>query len=479
MLLRELRRLARHSAIYGVGGMLSRVIALFLLPVYTAYLGTDGFGKLELVVALTAVLVIVLQLGIGSAFFRFYFDSKEPEHRLLVIRTCFWFTMAMATLGLVLGCVFADGIAAALEIGDDPWLIRAAFVALWAQLNYQQMTALFRVEERSAQYVVASVANIVITVVATILLVVVWEYGATGAVVGNFAGTLVVWVALLAYRREQLGFQVDRGLLRRMNQFGMPLVPAALFLWAINFVDRFIIQLLKGESEVGVYSLAVRTASVIVFLLVAFRLAWPAFAYSIEDDAVAKRTYAYVLTYLLFICAWISVGLGVLAPWIVEILSPRNTEFHEAADAIGILAFAATAFAGYTVLAIGVGRARRTQFNWVVTGAAAVVNIGLNFALVPPYGMMGAAVATLVSYVALFLGMTYASQRVFPVPYQWRRVVTLGVAGGALTAVGYGLSVPLLVAILLVLAFPLVLLPLGFYQPAELARLRRLALRPS
>jgi len=475
MLLRELRRLARHSAIYGIGGMLSRVLALFLLPLYTAYLGTDGFGKLELVAALTAVLVIVLQLGIGSAFFRFYFDSAEPAHRLLVVRTCFWFTMGMATIGLAAGWIFASQIAAWLDIPGDTWLVRAAFVSLWAQLNYQQMTALFRVEERSVSYVFASVANILITVAATVVLVVVYEYGATGAVVGNFTGTLVVWVALLAYRRDQLGFQLDRGLLRQMNTFGMPLVPAALALWAINFIDRFVIQLLKGESEVGVYSLAVRAASVIVFLLVAFRLAWPAFAYSIEDDSVAKRTYAYVLTYLLFICAWISVALGVLAPWIVKVLAPTNPDFHDAADAIGILAFGATAFAGYTVLAIGVGRARRTQFNWIVTGTAAAVNTGLNFALVPAYGMMGAAVATLVAYVVLFLGMNYAAQRVYPVPYQWRRVLTLTVAAGALTAVGYGLHPPLPVAIAIALAFPVVLLPLRFYQPAELARLRRLA----
>jgi O-antigen/teichoic acid export membrane protein len=475
MLLRELRRLARHSAIYGIGGMLSRVLALFLLPLYTAYLGTDGFGKLELVAALTAVLVIVLQLGIGSAFFRFYFDSAEPAHRLLVVRTCFWFTMGMATIGLAAGWIFASQIAAWLDIPGDTWLVRAAFVSLWAQLNYQQMTALFRVEERSVSYVFASVANILITVAATVVLVVVYEYGATGAVVGNFTGTLVVWVALLAYRRDQLGFQLDRGLLRQMNTFGMPLVPAALALWAINFIDRFVIQLLKGESEVGVYSLAVRAASVIVFLLVAFRLAWPAFAYSIEDDSVAKRTYAYVLTYLLFICAWISVALGVLAPWIVKVLAPTNPDFHDAADAIGILAFGATAFAGYTVLAIGVGRARRTQFNWIVTGTAAAVNTGLNFALVPAYGMMGAAVATLVAYVVLFLGMNYAAQRVYPVPYQWRRVLTLTVAAGALTAVGYGLHPPLPVAIAIAFAFPVVLLPLRFYQPAELARLRRLA----
>src|SRR5438067_2198677 len=469
----QIRRLARHSAIYGIGGILSRVLAVLLLPLYTSYLGTAGFGKIELVTALNTVLVIVLSAGISSAFFRFYFDSKDESRRTLVVRTAFWFTMAMATIGLVVGAAFATPIAHALGLGDDPWIVRAAAVGLWAQMNYQQLTNLFRVEERSVQFVIASVANILVTVAATVLLVVGLHKGATGAVVGNFVGTLGVYLVLLAYRRYQLGLQFDTRLLREMNRFGLPLVPSALALWAITFIDRLFLSSYKGVAEVGVYSLAVRVSSVIVFLMIAFRLAWPAFAYSIDDESAAKRTYSYVLTYLLFVCCWISIALGTLAPWLVQVLAPSKPAFYRADEAVGVLAFGATAYAGYTVLAIGIGRARQTQFNWIVSGAAAALNVALNFALIPRYGMMGAAVSTAAAYVALFAGMTLNSQRVYPVPYQWRRVLTLSVVAIALAAVGYELrSLP--VSIALCVAYPLLLLPLGFYLPAERARLRRL-----
>jgi len=381
--------------------------------------------------------------------------------------------MTMATVGLVLGVILASPIAHALKLGDDPWLVRAAAVGLWAQMNYQQLTNLFRVEERSVQFVIASVANIVITVGATVLLVVGLHKGATGAVVGNFVGTLAVYLVLLAYRRYQLGLQFDRMLLREMNRFGLPLVPSALALWAISFIDRLFVGAYKGVGEVGVYSLAVRVSSVIVFLMIAFRLAWPAFAYSIDDEAAAKRTYSYVLTYLLFVCCWISIALGTLAPWLVKILAPSKPAFYRADEAVGLLSFGATAYAGYTVLAIGIGRARQTQFNWIVSGAAAALNVALNFALIPPYGMMGAAISTAAAYVALFVGMMVNSQRVYPVPYQWRRVLTLTSVAIALTAIGFEVgSLPL--AIALCLAYPLLLLPLGFYLPAERARLRRL-----
>src|ERR687887_1062593 len=171
----------------------------------SAYLTPADYGAIETLVALSAVLVTILRAGISSAFFRFYFDSTDAEHRRRVVRTSFWFTMTSATAGLAAGVALADPISHALfATGDRAGLVRAAFVGLWAQMNYEQLTSLFRVEERSVQFVGARLANILITVGATIVLVVGAHLGATGVLVGNFTGTLCVYAALLAYRRYQL-----------------------------------------------------------------------------------------------------------------------------------------------------------------------------------------------------------------------------------------------------------------------------------
>jgi O-antigen/teichoic acid export membrane protein len=468
----ELRRLAKHSAIYGLGGLVSRILATLLLPLYTHYLPPGSYGRVELVTAATAVLAIALQLGISSAFFRFYFDAKEPAEKLTVIRTSFWFTMGMSTLGLVLGVVFASPIGHWIGLGHDPTLVRAGAVGLWAQTNFQQLTALFRVEERSTQYAIASVANVLITVAAMVLFVAVFHWGAVGLVVGNFTGTLVVYAVLVVYRSEQLGREFDRGLLRKMQHFGMPLVPSALALWTINFVDREFVVWYKNDAEVGVYSAAVKIAGVIAFVLIAFRTAWPAFAYSIEDDREAKRTYSFVLTYLLTLTSWAALALGALAPWWVRLLT--DPRYQRAEKGVALLAFATAVYAGYVVLAIGSGRARKTQLNWVVTGIGAAVNIGLNFWLVPAYGMVGAAISTAVSYVVLFVGMTVYAQSVYPVHYQWRRVVTCVGAAVGLTVAARAGHLPLATSALLVVAYPFALAVLGFYLPAERKRLRRL-----
>jgi O-antigen/teichoic acid export membrane protein len=474
----DLKRLARHSAIYGLGGLVSRILAILLLPLYTRYLTPADYGAVETLIALSAVLVTILRGGIASAFFRFWFDSPDPEHRRVVLRTSFWYTIVAATAGLLVGVTLAGEISQLFFGTDDRiWLVRAAFVALWAQMNYEQMTAVFRVEERSVAFVLASFANIAITVGATVLFVVGFEWGATGLVAGNFTGTLCVWAGLLAYRREQLGLQFDRALYRQMEKFGLPLVPSALFLWATNFSDRFFLVKLADAGEVGLYSIGVRISSAIVLLLTAFRTAWPAFAYSIEDDREARRTYGFVLTYLLFIACWTAIALGLLSPWLVRLLT--TPAFYGASRVVAPLAFATALYAGYVVIAIGIGRARRTQFNWVVTGAAAIVNVALNLILIPPYGMMGAAVATIAAYGTMFVGMIWRAQHVYPVPYQWRRVLTLGSAAVGLVVLGKAIDVPLAGAIALTAAYPLMLAPLGFYLPAERRRFRRLLARTS
>jgi O-antigen/teichoic acid export membrane protein len=239
-----------------------------------------------------------------------------------------------------------------------------------------------------------------------------------------------------------------------------------------NFSDRFFLVKLSGTLEVGLYSIGVRVASAIVLLLTAFRLAWPAFAYSIEDDREASRTYSFVLTYVVFVCCWLALALGLLAPWILRLITTEP--FYAAQNVVAPLAFGVAAFGGYVVVQIGTGRARRTRANWIVTGAAAALNVALNLALIPPYGRMGAAIATVTSYTFLFVAMAWRAHAVFPVSYQWRRVTTVAVAAVGLTVAGKVLDVPLGIALVLTAAYPLLLAVLGFYLPAERKRLRRL-----
>jgi O-antigen/teichoic acid export membrane protein len=474
----QLLRLARHSAVYGLGGIVSRLLAVLLLPLYTSYLTPGDYGRVETLIALTAVIVTFVRGAISTAFFRFWFDGDDEASRLRVLRSSFWFTMVAGTICLVAGVLLARPLARVLfEDPGSATLVALAFVGLWAQMNYEQLTAVFRVEERSGAFLLATLANVLVTVAATVVLVVGLGLRAEGVVAGNFVGTLTVYAALIGRRRDQLGLSVDRDLLVRMHRFGLPLVPSAFALWALTFSDRFLLVELADETEVGLYSIGVRVASGLVLVLTAFRMAWPAFAYSIRDDEEARRVYAYVLTYLMLLASWLALALGLLAPWLVRLLT--TPAFQPAEDVVAPLAFAGVAFAGYVVLSIGVGRARRTGLNWTITGAAAAVDVLLNLVLIPPFGMLGAAASMVVAFTVLFLGMAARAQRVFPVPYQWARVGALVAAAVALCVLGRALDVTLPVAAALVAAYPLALAPLGFYEPAERRRLGQVRARLS
>src|SRR5437762_5054261 len=200
-MLDRLKELFRHSAVYGLGSIVARILGVLLLPLYTRYLSPSDYGLIETLVALSAVLTALVAQAMKSAFFRFYFDSAELARRLLVVRTAFWYVMAASTATLVVGVALSQQISWLLfHTQHHADLVIATFVGLWAAMNYEQMTSLFRVEQRSTAYVAATMANVAITIGATVLLVVVFDKGPLGVLVGNFTGTLAVYAALLLYR---------------------------------------------------------------------------------------------------------------------------------------------------------------------------------------------------------------------------------------------------------------------------------------
>jgi O-antigen/teichoic acid export membrane protein len=467
-LVAQIKRLSKHSVIYGFAPLIQRIVAVLLLPLYTRYLDPSDYGAIEALVALTAVIFALLRAGIQSSFFRFYFQAEDDRAREKVVRTSFWFTMGTATAALIVGEILAGSISHWL-FGTDVYtnLVRAAFVGLWASMNYEQLTALFRVEERSVSYSIASLANVVLTVGATVLLVVVLDKGPVGVIVGNFTGTLLVYLVLLGYRRTQLGLEFDRDVFRRMTAWGMPFVPSVIALNAIDFSDRFFLVRIKDQHELGLYAIGVRISAALLFVLAAFRTAWPAFAYSIPEEE-AKRTYGYVLTYVTFVSSWAALALGLGAPWIVRLLT--QPDFYRGADVVPILVYAFVIFGGYVVVVTSIGRAGKRGSNWIVTGAAALFNVVLNLILIPPYGMTGAAISMVVSYFAMFLGITWKAQRVFPVVYQWRRVALAAGTSVVLMVAGKLVAGGLVAAVAFALAYPFALLPTGFYLPEERAR---------
>jgi O-antigen/teichoic acid export membrane protein len=470
-----LRRLATTGAAYTAASIVSKLIAVALLPLYTRYLTPTDYGAAEVLFVAVVSASIVIRLGVIEALLRFFYKDDEDPDRVVStsFAALFWFATATTLIALP----FAAPISEALLDEPAPDLARIAIGGLWVATLHEYLLTIFRLEERARAFFVTTMANVFAAIGLTVVLVVGADEGARGLLLGSYLSGAAVVLALAFVHRRRLSLWIDRVLLRRLLRFGLPTMPAELSLYMLNFVDRIIIVRTVGLAEAGLYSLAVKFAQAVNVLVRGFQLAWPPLAYSIRDDDEARRAYAAVVTWFAAACAFVVVGIWLLSRWIVRALAAP--QFFAAFEAIGPVAAGVTLYALYMVLVVILGRTGRTEFNFPATAAALVVNVVLNLILVPPLGIVGAGIALVASYLVVLALMYGFTQRLFPVPYEWGRLIrvvavsTLLVAGGELLLPTNG-ALGLISRTLLWLVYPLALLATGFFRPSERALLGRL-----
>jgi O-antigen/teichoic acid export membrane protein len=413
-----LRRLATTGAAYTASSVISKLIAVALLPLYTRYLTPADYGAAEVLITGVIAASIVIRLGIIEALLRFYYQAGEDPSQ--VVKTAFASLLWTTTIGMALALPFAEPISRLLLDHSDPGLMRIAIVGLWVFTMFEFLTALFRIDERAKAYLAFTVANVLVTIPVTVWLVVGEDRGASGLLLGQYGTGAIFLVGLVIAQRHRLALVPDFGLLRRMLRWGLPTMPAELSLYSLNFIDRVLIVRLVGLGDAGLYSLSVKFAQAVNVLVKGFQLAWPPLAYSIQDDDEARRAYAVIVTWFVSVTTFFVAGLWLLSRWIVRALAAP--EFFDSYKTIGLVSTGVMLYALYLVLVIILGRTGRTEFNFPATGAGTVVNIGLNLALLPSMGIVGAGVSLVASYAVVLVLMYVFTQRLFPVPYEWLRL---------------------------------------------------------
>lgn len=478
-----LRRLATTGAAYTAASIASKVIAVVLLPLYTRYLTPADYGAAEVLFAAVVTASIVVRFGLIEAILRFYYRADEDPAE--VVGSSFAGLFWLSTLGALVLLPFARPLGEALldprtaaEAGEMTGLVRIAIGGLWVLTMWEFMLTLFRLEERARAYFLTTVFNVLASIGLTVVLVVGLEDGARGLLIGSYAAGAAFVLGLIVWRWRRLSLRFDPALLRRLFRFGLPTMPAEVSLYLLNFVDRLIIVRSLGLAEAGLYSLAVKFAQAVNVLVRGFQLAWPPLAYSIRDDDEARDAYAAIVTFFAAGCAFVVTGMWLFSRWIVRALAAP--QFFDSYQAIGLISTAVTLYALYLVLVVILGRTGRTEFNFPAAIGALAANVGLNLVLVPAIGIAGAGLALVASYLVVLALMYAFTQRLFPVPYEWGRLLRIVLTVAVLVAAAE-LLVPtsgaagLLLRAVLFAAYPLALLGSGFFTPGErrwLARLR-------
>jgi O-antigen/teichoic acid export membrane protein len=477
-----LKRLVSSLAAYQVADVVSKFIAVLLLPVYTRYIAPAGYGVVELLANGVILISILVRFGMIESFLRFYFSDEDAGRRdALARRSVLFLLLTTTTVSVALAAAAAP--LSKLVLGfHDATTFRIAVLGLWAFTNLELAYALLRVEERLRAYATASLINVGLTIAASLVLVVVLGDGARGLLLGNYGASTVVLLGLWWTMRDRLlargGPRVERtGALLR---FGLPTVPAEASVYALNLVDRYYIYHHRSPMLAGLYSIAVKLAGAVAFIVRAFQYAWPPLAYSVRDDAEAARLYGLVTTYYLLVSGLVVAGLALLGRWVLRLLAAPA--FFGAYRALPWVALGWALYGLWVVFLVIAGRAKVTTRNFPAALAGLVANVVLLLVLVPGLGIAGAGIALCGAYVVMIGVMHLLTRRAFAAAFEWRRLAHLVVVVGGLAALGdvllptHGLLGFVTRAAVLAATMP-VLLATGFAHREELAQARALARR--
>jgi O-antigen/teichoic acid export membrane protein len=317
-----LKRLISSLAAYQVADVVSKFIAVLLLPVYTRYIPPAGYGVVELLANGVILISILVRFGMIESFLRYYYSDDDPGRRDALARRSVGFLLLSTTVVSVVLAVFAAPLSKLVLGYHDPTIFRIAVLGLWSFTNLEMAYALLRVEERLRTYATASLINVGLTIGASLALVVGLGEGAKGLLLGNYGASTVVLLGLWwTMRHRLLGShpRVERtGVLLR---FGLPTVPAEASVYALSIIDRYYIFHSRSPALAGLYSIAVKLAGAVAFIVRAFQYAWPPLAYSVRDDAEAARLYGLVTTYYLLVSGLVVAGLALLGRWVLRLLA--------------------------------------------------------------------------------------------------------------------------------------------------------------
>ena len=473
-------QIGKQTLVYGLSGVSLQLVGLLTLPIFARAFSPSDYGVLELATVGSSVALTLVDAGMASASQRsFYdYDDSQIERRRSVISTALSFSSALACLLAIVVILARDPISRWLFDGEQrDTLVIAVAVSLplinAANLARQTM----RLRFRAWRFVIASTLAAAVSAAVGVTAVTAFDAGVTGIFVGAIVGNALAMAYGLLVIRGDLSRSLSRFQLTRMLRYGVPLIPTALALWALAFLDRIMLSRLSTLDEVGQYAVANRVASVLTLTVVAFTTAVGPQLFSLysTDRKLEKFIRARVLTYLTVALCFGGVCLALFAQEIVQVVAPG---YDRAYKAVGLLLLAIVFFGMSGLTMAGISYTRRSGFFAVGAGVALVVHVGLNFALMPSVGMLGAAISTLAAYILLAAGYLVISQRLYPTPYEERKVlVTLALATaiGALGVVPLGPPVSELTLKLLgILVFLFGIRVLGVVGPEETREIKTL-----
>jgi O-antigen/teichoic acid export membrane protein len=478
-MLRQIKSLFTQTAIYGIGNILARGISFLLVPLLTNAISPAEFGKLGVVQTFIGLAEVFFMCGMRQSILRYSPDERYSREKAfsaglfwIALSCLLWFTVLKLLAGPLNAAIGLNAPA----VYDYMLVILILDAIAIAPYTYLQSA------QKPVRFVALKVLHVTIYFGGCIYFVVFRKQADVEAVmIANIWASLTLVALGLPIIFANLRRDVPGHLLKRMLQFGLPYIPNIIFVVIIDLIGRILIARFLDLDAAGYYNAASKMAMLMFLVVYAFQIAWQPFFLSHLKDSRAPALFARVFTYYGFVTTCLFLVLGLfyreIAALSVGGYSLIGESYRQGLYVIPVILLAYIFCGAYSNFIVGIYAKEKTYYVPFITFAGAVLNIAANVLLLPRIGIMGAAVATLLSYAVMAVILYPVSRRLFAVPYEWTRIIKLALAGAA---VFWAAQMPghAGLRLLIMLGFVPLLFVLRFFEKDELEKFRLIVRGP-
>jgi O-antigen/teichoic acid export membrane protein len=415
----HLRKLMKSLGIYSLSSLAAPLVSLILAPFLTRNLSHANYGALAVLNTAIALLTVLTQLGLSTAFFRSYnYDYESQRDKLGVISTTTVLLSLISIVATIVTLIAASPLA--ILLFNDPSLtnaVRLVGVVVFLQNLTVPGFAWLRAESRAMFFSLLSVTNFLVCIAGNFILVGVLQKGITGSLIATGSGYAVVAIYTLPMILLRAGFRLRVDIVRGLLSFGLPSIFTSLSVWVLQLSDRFLLVRLGSLAQTASYAVAYSLGGVLgTVVLSPFTLAWPMTMFSIAKRDDAANIFRLVFRWYCIVLLFAAFGLSLMSTIVLELFFPPA--YQSAAPIIPTIASSIMFYGVYIIFMTGTYIRRKTWYAVAFTTMAALANVGINIILIPLFGSMGAAVSTLVAYILLAMIGYVVNQRIYPIPFE-------------------------------------------------------------
>ena len=467
----SLLRLGKQSIVYGFGHFIIRFINFLLLPLYTHRLAPEEYGIVSLIYAFIAFANVLFIHGMDVSYMRFQGLKKTGQNKKTVFSTSFiW--LLLSTLSLSFIIYFISYNLASITIGDKyVQLIHLAIGILAFDTLIALPKVLFRLENKPYRFIFLELIHVFIILGLNIWWVGFLHLDIKYIFISNLLASGTVFLFVLPTIFKSIEFRFNIGLWNKLFIFALPYIPIGIASILTELIDRFMIKWLVNENAVGLYSASYRLGTFMLIVIVAFQFAWQPYYLDQAEKEEAPKLFARVGTYFLLVTSFIFLFLSFYIEYLVRIpIGNRfiiNPTFWEGLSIVPVVLLAYIFLGVFLVQLPGIYINKKSGWDFILNGLAALINIITNFLLIPKYGYKSAAVATLISYFLMVIMQFIVVKQFYPLNWEWQRIIRIILITGFLFQVWKWSGESWVIGLITLCMYPILLWIFQFFTTNE------------